>query len=111
MLKKTVLFLSVFGMLSGLSAADGKTYVSYKDLNLSGGKIRLRVGANEWIQSKSLLKDDRGIYILDENIVWNEKGEWVKEWECPYCHQHWLMGQRCKNPECPRNFTGDVSCG
>ena len=49
--------------------------------------------------------NEQGFYPYGEEVI--EYGSRVspepKKWKCPYCNHWWMMGEQCKNKDCPTN--------
>jgi len=97
-----LLFLSTLAPLSAI--VDEKMYIDTNELDMSKGRFKIHVGHNHWIETKSIMHDQSGLYTLESNILkWDESG-YVKEWKCPYCYNWWPVKTPCQNKDCPSTY-------
>jgi len=115
-MKKLVLpFLLAFLCVNTLNAFEGfrlpgtkkphreRMYIDEEELDMTGDCFHIHVGNNEWIQTKSIHRDQRGLYTYESSIKGQEAG-YEKHWKCPYCYAHWPMHTKCQNPDCPSKY-------
>jgi hypothetical protein len=101
-----LLFLSALAPLGALEL-DERMYIDTKDLDMSQGQLHVHMGHNSWIETIALLRDEKGLYVLESQIVRN-LGTWPaehkKQWQCPYCHSFWPIKTPCQNKDCPSTY-------
>lgn len=102
----TLLLLTALAPLGAIEV-DERLYIDNKDLDMSKGQLHLHMGHNVWLETFSILSDERGLYVLESHIA-RRLGSWPaehkKEWQCPYCHEFWPMKTPCSNKDCPSTY-------
>jgi|GEM_PF-1619181 hypothetical protein len=109
---KKILFL-LFTCFVSLQASNlrDKMYISEKQLTVSADEFHIHIGHNIWLVSNSIETDSSGLFVYENNlhhaISEYPKGvrlEYVKKWQCPYCHYYWPVGKPCDNEDCPSRY-------
>lgn len=101
------LFL-LFLLLSSACFADEKVYLNEDDIKTSCDKFYLHEGGNVWLQTSTLHRDKQGLFTFESDLGRVKDGfdvyGYQKTWRCPYCNQHWPIGQKCQNSSCPSKY-------
>lgn len=100
--------LMIFLLLSSVSFADDKMYLDEEQIKTTVDKFYIHQGGNVWIHTPTIHRDKHGLFTFESDLgrikdgfnVWG----YEKTWRCPYCNQHWPIGQKCQNSSCPSKY-------
>lgn len=111
MLKRLIVLC--FVMLAYVSGAEAgflnndKMYVDQKDVCSKQSTFRIHIGGNEWILTKTMHRDETGLFTFENEILKDHNGlimGYEKQWRCPYCYNYWPLGKPCGNEFCPSKY-------
>jgi len=80
--------------------ASEKVYVDETDIEIVGNEMYIHHGGNIWSETNAIYIDDYGLYYTNSKT----SRQYVKRWQCPYCHMMWPMKSPCQNPDCPSKY-------
>jgi hypothetical protein len=86
---------------------NGKMYVDHKELCSKHNTFRIHVGGNEWVMTKTMHRDETGLFTFENEILRDFNGismAYEKQWKCPYCYSYWPIGKPCGNASCPSKY-------
>lgn len=101
--------LMIFILITSFVMADfEKIYLNEDDIKTSHDKFYLHEGGNVWLETSTLRRDKHGLFTFESELQkakdeFNVYG-YQKTWRCPYCNQHWPIGQKCQNSSCPSKY-------
>lgn len=84
-----------------------KMYIDEDEFNTIGDAFHIHVGNNMWLETKTVHRDETGMYAYQSQITHSPNGPYAayeKKWRCPYCYSYWPIGKPCANPDCPSKY-------
>lgn len=108
-IQKFILLSLIFLSTASALELEDKMYINENQLKSSYDRFHIHLGENVWIETTALNRDEQGLFTFETNIITeaNSKSfndEYVKKWQCPYCHKFWPYGSACQNTGCPSRF-------
>ena len=84
-----------------------KYYINSDKIFLNNTSIYIQCN-DEYLITEKLRCDEYGFYIISKDVsnsidLCGSKVSQRQKWQCPYCHQWWNIGEKCKNSKCPTN--------